>query len=60
VTTALSLRALPALAVAPFTAIAAYLVGVLYASSDDLGRTEPASSTANPDCPVEEAAPAPV
>jgi hypothetical protein len=60
VTTALSLRALPALAVAPFTAIAAYLVGVLYAPGDDLGRTEPAGSAANPDCPADDPAPAPV
>jgi hypothetical protein len=40
VTTALQLGSLPALAVAPFTAIAAYLVGVLYASDDGLGRTD--------------------
>jgi LPXTG-motif cell wall-anchored protein len=41
VTTSLTLGSLPALAVAPFTAIAAYLVAVLYAPDDGLGRSEP-------------------
>ena len=39
VTTPLSLAALPTLAVAPFTAVLAYLVGVVVARTDDLGRT---------------------
>ena len=39
VTTPLSLSALPALAVAPFAAVLAYLVGVVAARADDLGRT---------------------
>jgi hypothetical protein len=42
VTTALKLASLPALAVAPFLALFAYLAGVLYVAYDDLGRTEPA------------------
>lgn len=40
VTTALTLASLPALAVAPFTAILAHLVAVVYARGDDLGRVE--------------------
>jgi hypothetical protein len=46
VTTSLTLGSLPALAIAPFTALLAYLVGVLSARGDDLGRTaasDPAS-----------------
>ena len=39
VTTALSLGSFAALAVAPFAALLAYLVGVVYARGDDLGRT---------------------
>ena len=39
VTTPLSLSALPVLAVAPFAAVLAYLVGVVAARTDDLGRT---------------------
>ncbi len=39
VTTPLSLSALPALAVAPFAAVLAYLIGVVMARTDDLGRT---------------------
>jgi hypothetical protein len=39
VTTPVRLAALPALAVAPFSAVFAYLVGVLVARGDDLGRT---------------------
>jgi LPXTG-motif cell wall-anchored protein len=38
VTTSLSLGSLPALAVAPFMAVFAYLVAVLYTHRDDLGR----------------------
>lgn len=38
VTTPVSLDALPALAVAPFCAVLAYLVGALVARTDDLGR----------------------
>jgi hypothetical protein len=41
VTTPLTLRSWPAMAFAPFTALLAYVVGVLHAHSDDLGRTEP-------------------
>lgn len=40
VTTALQLRSLAALAVAPFFALFAYLAGTVYVSYDDLGRTE--------------------
>lgn len=39
VTTPLTLAALPALAVAPFTAVLVYLAATLAARSDDLGRT---------------------
>jgi hypothetical protein len=39
VTTALQLGSLPALAVAPFTALLVYLLGVLSVRGDDLGRT---------------------
>jgi Protein of unknown function (DUF2567) len=42
VTTALSLGSLAALAIAPFTALLAYVAAVLYARDDGLGRTEPA------------------
>jgi LPXTG-motif cell wall-anchored protein len=41
VTTPLTLNALPALAVGPFVAVLAYLVAVLVARTDDLGRTQP-------------------
>jgi LPXTG-motif cell wall-anchored protein len=44
VTTAVNLGSLPALAVAPFTALLAYLGSVLYTSGDDLGRIEPAAT----------------
>ncbi len=44
VTTPVSLDALPALAVAPFFAVLAYLVGALVARTDDLGRPGPASA----------------
>ena len=53
VTTPLSLAALPALAVAPFCAVLAYLVAVLVARTDDLGRI-PESGT--PSTPVPAAA----
>jgi hypothetical protein len=41
VTTPLRLAAVPALAVAPFSAVFAYLVGALVARGDDLGRVGP-------------------
>jgi hypothetical protein len=41
VTTGLDLGSLPALALAPFTAVLAYVVAVLYAPGDDLGRIQP-------------------
>jgi hypothetical protein len=40
VTTPVRLSGLPALAVAPFSAVLAYLVGALVAHDDDLGRTD--------------------
>jgi LPXTG-motif cell wall-anchored protein len=52
VTTSLTLGALPALAVAPFLALVAYIVATLHAAADDLGRVEPqaaGSATASPD-----------
>jgi hypothetical protein len=53
VTSSLTLGALPALAVAPFTAILAYVLAVLSARGDDLGRTgtipaPPAQATVPP------------
>jgi LPXTG-motif cell wall-anchored protein len=39
VTTSLTLGSLPAMALAPFTALLVYVVAVLYARGDDLGRT---------------------
>jgi hypothetical protein len=60
VTTGLALHSLAALAVAPFVALLAYLVGVVYARGDDLGRagggTEPAGEepTDDSEFPVEE------
>jgi hypothetical protein len=56
VTTALTLGSLPALVAAPFTATAAYLVGVIYAPGDDLGRVEPARRAEDPDRPADEPA----
>jgi len=44
VTTGLDLSSLPALAVAPFTALLVYVVAALFADSDDLGRRDSASS----------------
>jgi hypothetical protein len=41
VTTSLTLGSLPALALAPFTALLAYVVAVLHAPGEDLGRPEP-------------------
>jgi hypothetical protein len=41
VTTSLTFGSLPGLAVAPFAAVLAYLVGVLYVAEDDLNRTAP-------------------
>jgi hypothetical protein len=46
VTTSLSLASLPAVALAPFSAVLAYVVAVLYAQGDDLGRTAPAQPAA--------------
>jgi LPXTG-motif cell wall-anchored protein len=40
VTTSLTLGSLPAMAIAPFTALLAYVAAVLYAPDDGLGRTE--------------------
>ncbi|WP_369254364.1 DUF2567 domain-containing protein [Geodermatophilus amargosae] len=42
VTTGLDLSSLPALAVAPFTALLVYVVAALFADADDLGRCDPA------------------
>jgi LPXTG-motif cell wall-anchored protein len=42
VTTSLTLGSLAAMAFAPFTALLAYVVSVLYAADDGLGRTAPA------------------
>jgi LPXTG-motif cell wall-anchored protein len=41
VTSSLTLGSLPALALAPFTALLAYVGAVLYAPRDDLGRIDP-------------------
>jgi len=41
VTTSLTLGSWPAMALAPFTALFAYVAAVLYAPRDDLGRVEP-------------------
>ncbi|MCW2684798.1 MAG: hypothetical protein JWP33_2711 [Blastococcus sp.] len=60
VTTALTLGSLPALAVAAFTATAAYLIAVLYAPGDDLGRAGTVRPVDDPDVPVDEPAPATV
>jgi hypothetical protein len=43
VTTSLTLGSPPALAAAPFMALLAYIVAVLHARGDDLGRTAPAA-----------------
>ena len=51
VTTALRLAGLPALAVAPFTAVFAYVLAVLAARGDDLGRVPDADVPA-PDVPA--------
>jgi hypothetical protein len=48
VTTRLALGSLPALALAPFAALLAYLVPVITVHRDDLGRT-PASTPRPPD-----------
>jgi hypothetical protein len=42
VTTSLTLGSLPGLAIAPFAAVLAYLVGVLYVAEDGLNRSQPA------------------
>jgi hypothetical protein len=41
VTTSLTFASLPGLAVAPFAAVLAYLVGVLYVAEDSLNRPGP-------------------
>jgi hypothetical protein len=48
VTTRLSLGSLPAIALAPFAALLAYLVPVLTVHRDDLGRTPDPTRTASP------------
>ncbi|WP_324277433.1 LPXTG cell wall anchor domain-containing protein [Blastococcus brunescens] len=45
VTTSLTLGSPPALALAPFTALVAYVAAVLYAPDDGLGRTDPEVTT---------------
>ena len=45
VTTSLTLGSLPALALAPFTALIVYVAAVLYAPDDGLGRIDPESET---------------
>ena len=52
VTSSLTLGSLAALAVTPFAALLAYLVGVLYTPGDDLGRTGAAEDAEPP--PVDE------
>jgi hypothetical protein len=47
-TSSLTLGSFAALAVAPFTALLAYVMAVLYAPGDDLGRIEPDAATAWP------------
>jgi hypothetical protein len=67
VTTSLTMASLPALAMAPFTAVLAYVVGVLYVADDGLNRPpDPAASqafllsAADPDeQPMAEVPPAP-
>lgn len=51
VTTALTLGSLPALAVAPFTALLVYVLAVLHARDDGLGRTEPVTPGPPPTAP---------
>jgi hypothetical protein len=48
VTTPLALAAVPALAVAPFCAVLAYVVAALVARGDDLGRPQPATAVPGP------------
>ena len=48
VTTSLTLGSLPAMAIAPFTALLAYVVGVLHAHDDGLGRTDAQPSVMAP------------
>jgi LPXTG-motif cell wall-anchored protein len=54
VTTSLTLGSPAALAVAPFTALLAYVVAVLHAPGDDLGRTAAAASGPAEQSPTEE------
>jgi hypothetical protein len=46
VTTSLTLGSLPGLAIGPFAAVLAYLVGVLYVAEDDLNRVDAAAPAA--------------
>lgn len=57
VTTPLRLGSLPALAVAPFMAVFAYVGGVLYVAYDDLGRTGEPVGLAPPGPPATAAVP---
>ena len=52
VTTSLTLGSLPALAIAPFTAVLAYVVAVLYVADDGLGREHPAGPVPPPGDPA--------
>jgi hypothetical protein len=54
VTTSLTLGSPAALAVAPFTALLAYVVAVLHAPGDDLGRTTAAASGPAEQSPAEQ------
>jgi len=54
VTTSLTLGSPPALAAAPFMALLAYVVAVLYARGDDLGRTAATPAGAAVDEPADE------
>ena len=53
VTTSLTLGSLPVLAVAPFTALLAYVVAVVHAADDGLGRTGPGTAVDSDAAPVE-------
>lgn len=59
VTTSLAFGSLPGLAVAPFAAVLAYLVAVLYVAEDDLGRLRPLAPAAVPETPETAAGPQP-
>jgi hypothetical protein len=57
VTTSLALGSFPALALAPFTALLAYVLAVLYAPGDDLGRVEPDAGAPTSSAQAEDAEP---